>query len=87
MGKGNNTSVGKGGGGGGFSRRRNAPDIVRYRKQRGRNEKFKGKKIERRVHKEQAEQAENDDIVKNIVGGFVGFVVVCSAFLAFVYLR
>lgn len=70
MGRGNTLRGGGGGkaGGGGGSRARNAPSIVHYRKQRGRNERFKGKKTERLVSRDQAAGAEGEQVTQLLIG-------------------
>lgn len=83
---------GKGGGGGGSGgsgarNARNGPSIVHYRHQRGKNERFRGKKQEKRVNKEVAGEKENAEVLRTLMMAFGAFVVGCVSFLIIVYAR
>ena len=81
------TMGGGGGGSGARNARNNGPSIVHYRHQRGRNERFRGKKQEKRVNKEVAEDKENAEVLKTLMMAFGAFVVGCVSFLIVVYAR
>ncbi len=72
--------------GGGGGSRHSAPDIVQYRKQRGSNERFRGKQTERRVNHAVSEKQQSEGVVREMCVWFGVFIVGCVAFLAFVFL-
>ena len=75
------------GGGNSSSDRSRAADMLNYRKQRGRNEKFKGKKVEKQANRETRSNQDHAEVVQNLLIGFVVFVAVCCAFLVLVHGR
>ena len=88
MGKGGGIGGGRMGGKGGgsfHSRGRAAADMSRYRRQRGQNERFRSKKIERKRNRVIAQKTDEKEVLDSLVSGAGIFIAACATFLIAVY--